>query len=149
MNNCINLKRKMKKKIYFLYCKKSNKIITFEDCKNCSYKEYKKSVHNYKIKKRTYNQSKKEKKRFSIFTEDLDTCIVCSKNKDHLHEIFGGRNRSNSIKYGLVLPLCSTCHRRIHDNPELIDKWHKKGQTIFNQVYPNLKFIDIFFKNYL
>ncbi len=148
-NNCINLKKKMKQKNYYIFCKKRNGNITFEDCKNCPYKEFKKSVYNSKMKERTYKQAKKEKNRYSLFTDNLDTCIECGKHKDHLHEIFGGRNRSNSIKYGLVIPLCSACHRKVHDNPVLIAKWHKKGQTIFNQVYPNLNFIDIFFRNYL
>ncbi len=156
---------KKEKRIYY-YCTLLRKEVSSSCYKECKKKEYKEksgfkkkspvksgpqcSAENCrKLKQRTYKQAKKEKNRYSIFTDDLDTCIECGKSKQHLHEIFGGHNRSNSIKYGLVLPLCPTCHRKIHDNPYLIDKWHKKGQTKFNQVYPNLKFIDIFFRNYL
>lgn len=155
---------KKEKRIYY-YCTLLRKEVSFSLCGECDKKEYKSSGFKKKspvknglqrsaencrgLKQRTYKQTKKEKNRYSLFTDNLDTCIECGRSKQHLHEIFGGRNRSNSIEYGLVLPLCPTCHRRIHDNPYLIDEWHKKGQTMFNQVYPELEFIDIFFRNYL
>lgn len=158
--NCKYLKKRIKnnkkeKRIYY-YCTLLRKEVPMNCYKNCSNKEYKcvsivdhKVEYKNRLKQRTCKQAKKEKNRYSIFTDDLDTCIVCGRSKQHLHEIFGGRNRSNSIKYGLVLPLCSDCHRRMHDNPGLTEEWHKKGQTKFIQVYPNLNFINIFFKNYL
>lgn len=71
------------------------------------------------------------------------------------HEIFGGRNRTNSIKYGLVIPLCAQRHHNqtekkgIHFDEILKREWHKKGQTKFNEVYPDLNFIDIFGRNYI
>lgn len=143
---------KKEKRIYY-YCTLLKQEVPYCRCQQCDSKEYKK-LSEYqrkesKIKQRTYRQVKKEKNRYSILTDDLNICIVCGKNKEHLHEIFGGRNRSSSIKYGLVLPLCSNCHRRIHNNPELIEEWHKKGQMKFIQIYPNLNFIDVFFRDYL
>lgn len=171
MSNCKHFKirkhdNKREKRIYY-YCTLLKKEITYCQCQGCDKKEYKSSgfkrknpvkcgdshtkleKKTVKMKNRTYKQTKKEKNRYSLFTEDLTTCIECGKSKQHLHEIFGGRNRSNSIEYGLVLPLCSTCHRRIHDTPYLIDEWHKKGQAKFNETYPILSFIDIFYRNYL
>lgn len=95
-------------------------------------------------------------KRFSILTDDLTTCIECgSKGQINLHEIFYGRNRQNSIKYGLVIPLCQAEHHNqfqskgIHFDKELCDKWHKLGQQAFEEKYKDLDFVSIFRRNYL
>ena len=94
-------------------------------------------------------------KRFSILTDDLTSCIEC-KNKGiiNLHEIFFGRNRQNSIKYGLVIPLCQKEHHNqydckgIHFDKELDMKWKKIGQEYFEKTYKDLDFLSIFKKNY-
>lgn len=97
----------------------------------------------------------KDSERFSILTNDLDHCIICGKTNINKHEIFGGRNRQNSKNYGLVIPLCQEIHHNqykckgIHFDAELREYWHKKGQEIFNKVYPNEDFISIFKRNYL
>lgn len=93
-----------------------------------------------------------EKMRFSILTNDLSKCYLCPKPKDHLHEIFFGKNRVNSMKYGCVVPLCSACHignKGVHKNHELDIMLKKKCQKKFNEVYPDIDFISIFHKNYI
>lgn len=93
--------------------------------------------------------------RYSILTNDLTKCIECGANGViNKHEIFFGRNRQNSIKYGLVIPLCQKEHHNqyeckgIHFDKELCNKWQKIGQEKFEEVYPQLNFIDIFRRNY-
>ena len=95
-------------------------------------------------------------KRFSILTNDMTKCIECGcKGTMNLHEIFFGRNRQNSIKYGLVIPLCQREHHNqyeckgIHFDIELCSKWQKIGQQKFEETYPDLDFISIFRRNYL
>lgn len=95
-------------------------------------------------------------KRYSILTDDLTTCIECGgKGQINLHEIFFGRNRQNSIKYGLVIPLCQAEHHNqfeckgIHFDKELCEKWHKIGQQAFEEKYKDLDFVSIFRRNYL
>ena len=149
--NCKNLKQKLNRK---LYCKKLKSDIKISECSNCKYKEYKsgyskKSPVMSGLKKRTSKQSKLERNRFSILTSDLDHCVICNSKKDHLHEVFFGRNRLNSIKYGLVIPLCLNCHEEMHRNKEWQEYWHKKGQQAFIVHYPNLDFMEIFKINYL
>lgn len=144
--NCKNLKQKVNKKIY---CNKLKREIKISDCNNCKYKEYSIKSNSTKLKKRTGKQAKLERNRFSILTNDLEHCILCGAKKDHLHEVCFGRNRINSIKYGLVLPLCSTHHTEMHKNKEWQDYWHKKGQQAFIANYPDLDFINIFKINYL
>lgn len=64
-------------------------------------------------------------------------------------KFFFGRNRANSIKYGLVIPLCQNCHTEMHKNKEWQDYWHEKGQQAFMASYSDLDFMEIFKINYL
>ena len=149
-------------------CKKTNKEIKLCDCRDCPYKEYKDNNYvktlqkKYKklqssaeLKKKSNKLAKLERNRFSLFTDDLEHCIICGKSPVNKHEIFGGRNRLNSIKYGLVIPLCTCKHhdqvncKGIHFDKKLQDEYHIKGQLKFIESYPNLVFEDIFKKNYL
>ena len=143
--NCKYYRTRIKKYNKYGYCTKYKKEVSLF-CKECSAIEYKETKP---IKKRTYRLAKAEINRTSIFTEDLNHCIICGRKRDNLHEVFFGRNRQLSIKYGLVIPLCIECHREMHKNKELQDVWHKKGQAVFEQAYPELEFIKIFRYNYL
>lgn len=142
--NCKYYRTRTKKYKKYGYCIKYKKEVSLfcKECNDIEYKEIK------PIKKRTYKQTKAEKNRISIFTNDLEHCIICGKKRDNLHEVFFGRNRQFSIKYGLVIPLCIECHQEMHRNKELQDLWHEKGQTIFEETYPKLDFVNIFRKNY-
>lgn len=143
---CKNLKIRSKKYQKYMYCTKLKKEITYSECKGCSFKEYK-SVKP--IKNRSYSLSKKEKERYSIITHNLDKCVICGKKRDNLHEIFfGAGKRQLSIKYGCVIPLCYQCHIRIHKDSVLSIIWKVKCQEMFEKVYPNLDFLEIFGKNY-
>ncbi len=151
--NCKNLKLRKKKGQVYLYCSLLKKVINYSDCKCCEQKEYKEYK---KIKQRTYKQQKKDKNRYSVFTTDLDHCIECGRPHVNLHEIFFGRNRNNSIKYGFVIPLCDEEHhnqvncRGIHFDSVLCLKWQKKGQLYFEKnVGSHEEFLETFKSNYL
>lgn len=148
--NCIYLKQKLNRKFE---CKLRKKEILLKDCINCSYKKYKKCTKKAdycaKLKQRSKKLAELERNRFSLFTNNMNKCYFCSNKKDHMHEIFCGRNRQNSMRYGLCLPICELCHNKYQNNAVFNLKWHKKGQAMFNKTYPNLKFEDIFKKNYL
>lgn len=119
---------------------------SFNPCpKNITKKEKIKT----RIKQKSNKLAKKEKDRFSIITNDLDKCYICKSKKQDLHEIFGGRNRQVSMKYGLVIPVCRKCHQNIEKDKTLNEKIHKVGQKMFKKHYKNENFIQIFEKNYL
>ena len=155
---CINLKQKFNQK---LVCKKTNKEINIKQCNNCIYKEYKKCTVNLKTmcknnKKHSsfHNQSAKlrklERNRFSLFTNDIDHCMICNSTYQLTwHEIFDGRNRANSMRYGLCIRICLSCHKLKQNDANFNELWHKKGQAMFIKVYPDLDFVNIFKKNYL
>lgn len=141
--DCKYYRTRTKKYKKYGYCIKYKKEVSLF-CKGCvkiEYKEYE------TIKKKTTKQAKAEKNRFSLFTSNLEVCI-CGKPKEHLHEVFFGSNRQVSIKYGLVIPVCSKCHRMMHNDSNLQDMWHIKGQEEFEKTYPDLDFISIFRQNY-
>lgn len=168
MNKCINIKQKLDRT---LYCKKLKKSITLKECSNCKYKEYKgfpnqirkstkindfSSSDKPKMKSKSNKLAKAEKNRFSILTNDLEHCIICGKSPVNKHEIFyGSKHRQLSIKYGLVIPLCTAEHHNqykskgIHFDKELDLLYKKRGQQAFIDCYPDLDFVEIFKKNYL
>lgn len=95
--------------------------------------------------------SKFEKNRYSILTDDLTKCYVCGKPKQELHEIYFGKNRSNSIIFGCVVPLCYEHHRGntgVHHNIDLDLRLKQECQKKFQELY-SVEFINIFYKNYL
>lgn len=88
----------------------------------------------------------------SIITQLDGYCFLCGRRATETHHIFGGANRSLSEKYGLTVPLCHWCHNEppngAHHNKETADMLHKIGQTRFEQVHPELDFLEIFGRNY-
>lgn len=146
MIKCIYLKQKIDRTIY---CKKQNKSITFRECSSCEFKEFKRIKQSSINVKKNKNIAKLERDRFSILTNDLTKCIICGNKKEHLHEVFPGRNRSNSMKYGCVIPLCANHHREIHNNTELATYYKVLAQQRFMEIYTCLNFVEIFKRNYL
>lgn len=151
---CKDHRIRTKKNIKYGYCIKYKKEVPlFCKCNEIEYAQKKqipsKIKKNDGIKKRTTKLSCLERNRTSLFTDDLNHCIICGAKRDNLHEVFFGRNRQLSMKYELVIPLCIECHQEMHKNEQWQDYWHKKGQLAFIANYPNLDFLSIFHRNYL
>ncbi len=145
--NCINLKNRTKKGKKYIYCVHKKQVITFENCKNCSYKKYK----VYKpIRKRTQKLIMREKSRYSIIYQNLTKCCVCGSNKGiELNEIYEGSYRQRSIKYGAVAPMCHNCHRTFHNDYNMNLYYKVKFQKEFLKTYSIEEFIDMFGQNYI
>lgn len=173
-NQCINFrqrtKTKDKRKTVYFYCAEQRKEITFNDCRGCIYKEYKKCTRivencafsmkkqqnftktvqkSMKIKQKSSKLAKLERNRFSIITDDMEHCILCGNKKDHIHEVFPGAFRQRSIKEHMVLPLCSSHHRQIHNDTELSLYWKRSCQKLFEKSRTRDEFIKIFGRSYL
>lgn len=103
------------------------------------------------MKKKSNKLKQLEKNRYSVFYEDLSTCMYCGSSYEMTkHEIFEGRNRQNSMIYGFVLPLCRKCHQDLQENNEFSDKWQKKAQKYFEEyIGTREEFLSIFRRNYL
>ena len=80
------------------------------------------------------------KKLWSIFTDDMNKCIVTSAMTNiERHHVFGGADRKKAEKYGFVVPLHSSVHPngayRTDDNWQELDHWLKrKCQEYFIEV---------------
>ena len=123
-------------------CKYYKRYIDYNvDCKNCSNRNL---VRNKPIKNKTNKQKQLEKNRYSIFTTNLNKCYYCGKEgKMDLHEVYGGSNRTRSIKNGLVVPLCRICH----SNEEIIQYLRIKLQKEFEKTHSREDFIKLIGKS--
>lgn len=96
------------------------------------------------MKQKSSKLAQKEKKRFSILTNDLEKCYFCHNLKMDLHEAFRGRNRQKSMEWGLVVPLCRSCHSKITIDKEFSKKLEKEARYVFIKKYSEEKFIEEF-----
>lgn len=90
--------------------------------------------------KKTYQKSYRPKYKYrSIFTNDLDTCIMTGDTKAagadiHIHHIFGGARKAASEKYGFIIPLRADWHDlasySIHQDRQL-DLEYKRACEVF------------------
>lgn len=144
--SCIYLTQRTKKYKPYFFCRQSKQQITLSECKNCSERKYKEIKP---IKNKSNKLAKLERNRYSIITNDLDKCYICKQPKWDLHEVFGGRNRQISMKYGLVIPVCRKCHEMIPNDKTLTQKLHEVGRKAFEKEYKSENFIQIFGKSYL
>ena len=82
-------------------------------------------------------------------------CLVCGSTYNlHKHHIFYGyANRKLSEKYGCWCYLCARHHNMsndgVHFHKPMDIKLKQHAQKRFNEVYPELDFMQIFGKNYL
>ena len=157
MSFCINLKQKMNKT---LYCKKLKKQITFKDCSNCPYKEYKSPVANGLSKLKTDKKYKYRPKKGKCNNYYNDASIMppstlysTKKVKGtEKHHIFGGvANRPKSEKYGLFIWLTLKQHDYLHAHPKEMIGIKKEAQKSFMKYYDKNveEFIEIFGKSWL
>lgn len=166
MNNyCIYLKKRKNKP----FCKLLNKEIPFCRCQECVNKEYKIKKSNShqinkkstlkeksplksgKMKTKSNRLAKLERNRFSVFTNNKDKCMFCPATTNLTwHEIFRGRNRANSMKYGFCLRMCLNCHEEKQDDVFFNNFWHRKAQLYFEEyIGSKEEFLKIFRRNFL
>ncbi len=142
--NCKHITRRSKKYEIYWYCRLYKKKIELHRCYKCSCFETKKLKE---IKKKSNKLANMEKKRFSIFTNDLAKCYYCGKRlkKIDKHEVFGGSNRQRSMKNGFVVGLCNECH----SDEVVINELRKDLQKEYEKSHSREDFIRLIGKSYL
>jgi hypothetical protein len=83
---------------------------------------------------------------------DKDRCAICGKPFSELHEVFYGKNRQNSIAWGMQIRLCEEHHRGdkgVHNDIELDLQLKRQFQHNFESLHGHKKFMEVFGKNYL
>ena len=90
----------------------------------------------------------------SIFTNDFNTCFLsgaCSWVEDH--HIFFGKNRKNSDKHGMIIPVDHYIHNEspygIHHNEALNLQVKQFAQREFEKSHTREEFMLIFGENFL
>lgn len=93
-----------------------------------------------KVPYQYHPKNKNKRQFFSIFTDDLSTCVITgSKESIHIHHIFGGAKKSLSEKYGFLIPMRYDWHNMtpysIHQDRELDLHYKTKCQDYYIQHY--------------
>ena len=125
-------------------CKYHKRYINYKvDCENCSKTIF---VRNKPIKKVSAKRMKLEKERDKNLVKK-GKCDYCKKYCDKLdaHEVYGGSNRTRSIKNGFVALICRECHQ----NPEIIQELKKQYQAKYEYTHSREEFIDLIGKSFL
>ena len=88
----------------------------------------------------------------SIMTKDWKHCFLCGKPKHQIHHVMGGSRpiKKKSEKYGLLVPLCYSCHGKVHDTASDFYYLLKSlAQEAFEKIYSRALWMKEFGKNYL
>lgn len=99
------------------------------------------------MRKKSSKLANLERNRYSIFTNNFNICYYCgeSRGKMDIHEVYGGSNRQRSMKNGLCVPLCRTCH----SNDMVIQDLKKWCQRKYEKIYTREDFIKLIGRSYL
>lgn len=140
---CVSFTVRTKDYEKYFFCRKQRKNITFNDCINCPYKEYKKS---YEIKNKTKKLAMLERQRDKKVVK-VGRCDYCNNFSEHLdpHEVYGGSNRKRSINHNFIKMLCRKCH----SNPDVINELRIDMQKEFEKEHTREEFIYITGKSYI
>ncbi|MBR2680840.1 MAG: hypothetical protein IKE23_08845 [Exiguobacterium sp.] len=89
---------------------------------------------------------------FTIMTTDYHHCFLCG-SPEHIewHHIYPSGLRKKSTEYGMVVPLCRSCHQGphgVHSNVEKLNKLKALGQEMFERKYPTESFLRVFHRNW-
>ena len=90
---------------------------------------------------------------YSVFTDDLEHCIITGSMPAAVHHIFPGNPcRKYSEEDGYVIPLrpeLHTGHGGIHFNKEFDRHWRRKAQRHYEQTHTREEFIKRYGRSYL
>ena len=80
-------------------------------------------------------------------------CHLCgSYSNIEIHHVYGNAYRKKSTEYGMVTPLCASCHRGpqgVHQNEELNKRLKAGYQGKFEETHSREEFRRIFGKSYI
>lgn len=90
----------------------------------------------------------------SIISDDVENiCYLCGIHSEHLdeHHIFEGTGRRKvSDRRGLLVHICQSCHRKIHEKHEHEQELKEMGQRTYEELIGTREeFIKEFIRSYL
>lgn len=69
----------------------------------------------------------------------MNLCALCSEKKifreaDHTHHLISGNGRRQKAdEFNLIIPLCWECHKKVHEDPDLLITSKVIGQLIYER----------------
>lgn len=114
-----------------------------------------------RAKKRNRKEQVKVERQSILHTKASGFCYLCAlldgdyscKRTEEHHVVFGSGQRKLSHKYGLMVYLCKEHHTigpfAPHNNQEVREMLCRIAQERFEQRNSNVKWLDVFEKNYL
>ncbi|MDC7250473.1 MAG: hypothetical protein PQJ49_11205 [Sphaerochaetaceae bacterium] len=88
---------------------------------------------------------KKDKRR-----EKKHVCRICKKfGVTEFHHIFYGQFRNKSEQLDLVIEVCPSCHREIHNNPKEFNWIKETTQQQFEKLNSHESWMQIFNRSWL
>lgn len=99
------------------------------------------------MKQKTNKLKKLEQNRYSIFEDKSYRCYYCHRTGTNFdfHEVYGGSNRIRSIKNGLCVHLCRSCH----SNEMVLADLKKWCQKQYEKTHSRQEFINLIGKSYI
>ena len=77
-------------------------------------------------------------------------CFICGSQRNlETHHCLHGPRRAAADKYKLVVRLCNTYHRNLHDHGDHDQELEAIAQTVFEAKYGRVEWMRVFGKNYL
>lgn len=104
--------------------------------------------NSHQMKRKSSKLAKAEKNRYSIIYQDLTKCCVCGSIATEINEVYEGAYRQSSIKYGMCMPMCHSCHMRFHSDRGLALYYKRMFQNKFVETHSLEEFIEIFKQDY-
>ena len=101
------------------------------------------------MRNKTNKLRRLESSRYSIMTNDLSVCYFCKNRASDIHEVYGGRNRKQSMRYGFCLPMCRRCHIEIERDVEWDFAVKVKMQEFYEKENSREEFMKIIGRNYI
>lgn len=90
------------------------------------------------------------KKEETTVTEYVDFCLLCGNpyNIEGHHLICGSGKRDNGTSDKLIIPLCTDCHKQIHNDGLAMKLSKMIGQAIYEQKHTREEFRGRYGKSY-
>lgn len=84
----------------------------------------------------------------SIITDERK-CFLCGRiGTLQTHHMLHGSRRKAADLFGLTVPLCPRCHRKLHDHGEHDLELEALAQERFEEIYGHVEWMRVFGKNY-
>jgi len=78
-----------------------------------------------------------------------DRCIICGEPYAQTHEIFQGKNRQISIRYGFQVKLCNEHHLKVHSDINLSTSLKINAQEIYEIDHRREEWMALIGRNYI